>query len=330
MRVLVTGAAGFIGSHALGYFCDRHPLWELVVIDGLNYAASLDRISWVRGRADIPVLIHDLRMPIVDRLRSRIGEVDYVIHFAAETHVDKSMVVPGSFVESNVIGTYNLLEFCRQHQPRLLMFFYVSTDEVYGPALPGIDHPEDAPHRPSNPYSATKAAAEDLVHAWNHSMGVPAIITNTMNNVGEMQHPEKYLPMIMRALLRGDVVTVHGSPDQPGSRKYLYAIDHANAIDFLMVNGRRGERYNVVGDQEINNLELVRRIERIMKLNGYIPPDQEPKIRFVDFHSTRPGHDLRYSLDGSKMAKMGWIPPTPIDFALERIVRWTMENRDWL
>jgi dTDP-glucose 4,6-dehydratase len=248
--------------------------------------------------------------------------LDYVLHFAAETHVDRSMVDPLPFVESNVLGTYNLLEYCRHKQPRLKMFFLVSTDEVYGPAPPGVDHDEGCPHRPSNPYSATKAAAEDLAYAWDHCMGVPVIITNTMNNIGPMQHPEKYVPKIIRAILRRDIITVHGSPDSPGSRKYLYARDHADAINFLISNGRRGERYNVVGTEEINNLEMVRRIEGIL--------DREAKIRFVDFHSVRPGHDKRYALSGEKMRELGWVPPTPINDALERIVRWTLENPRWI
>ncbi len=320
MRVLITGAAGFIGSHFLRYFVEKYPTSHFVVIDSLNYAASLDRIADLRHR--VKIFVHDLRAPCTDHIQSNLDDLDYVFHLAAETHVDRSLVDPRPFVETNIMGTLNLLEYCRLYQPRLKMFFYISTDEVYGPASPGIDHTEEFPHRPSNPYSATKAAAEDLCHAWNHSMGVPVIVTNTMNSIGEMQHPEKYMPKIIRALLRGEIITVHGSPDMPGSRKYLYARDHADAIDFLMTQGRRGERYNVVGQVEINNLELVRRIERIM--------GREARVKFVDFHNTRPGHDLRYSLDGGKMESMGWTPPTPIDAALHRIVKWSLEHPEWI
>lgn len=354
MKMLLTGAAGFIGSHMARAFLERIPGLELVTVERLNYAAALDRIADLRGRID--VVFHDLRAPLTDFVRARIGEVDWIVHAAAETHVDRSMVDPLPFVEANVLGTFHLLEWARLHQPRLRAFFYVSTDEVYGPAPLGVDHREDFPHRPSNPYSASKAAAEDLCHAWERSMGVPAIVTNTMNNVGEGQHHEKFVPKVVRALLRGEVVTVHGTPDSPGSRKYLYAPDHADAILFLMERGRRGERYNVVGAEEVNNLELVRRIERTMhkiaeKEGGAIiyadaevsqfiggpgflalTTDRpvEARLNFVDFHSTRPGHDRRYSLDGSKMAALGWTPPTPLDDALERIVRWTLANPGWL
>lgn len=319
MRLLISGAAGFIGSHIARYFAGLTD-WELHTIERLNYAASLDRLADLRGR--IQVHFHDLRAPITDHLADSIQEVDWIIHAAAETHVDKSMVTPAVFVESNVLGTLNLLEWCRRHQPRLRGFFYVSTDEVYGPAPVGIDHTEEHPHRPSNPYSASKAGAEDLCHAWERSMGVPVIITNTMNNVGEMQHPEKYVPKIIRALHRGDIITVHGTPDRPGSRKYLYARDHADAISFLMNVGQRGQKYNVVGAEEVNNLDLVRRIERIM--------GREARVQFVDFHATRPGHDLRYSLDGGKMARLGWTPPTPLDAALERVVHFTLEHPEWM
>ncbi len=347
MRLLVTGAAGFIGSHIARHFAERHPDWEILTIERLNYAAALNRLADLRGR--INVVLHDLRAPLTDQVVRWLGDVDWVIHAAAETHVDKSLVDPRPFVESNVLGTFHLLEWARL-APRLPRgFFYMSTDEVYGPAPPGTDHDEAFPHRPSNPYSASKAAAEDLCHAWNRSMGVPVFITNTMNNIGEGQHPEKYVPKIIRALLRGDVITVHGSPDQPGSRKYLYARDHAEAIEFLMERGERGERYNVVGAEEVNNLELVRRIERIVnrvaaEMGGLLSvgarrgefitlmPDKPvtARVKFVDFHSTRPGHDLRYSLDGSKMAALGWTPPTPLDDALERIVRWTIAHPAWL
>lgn len=319
MRVLITGAAGFIGSHAARYFARVNPDWELLTLDRLNYAAALNRLEDLRRR--IRVILHDIRAPITDYAARQLGDLDYVLHFAAETHVDRSMVDPQPFVETNIIGTYNLLEYVRLHQPRLRMFFMVSTDESYGPAPQGVDHSEDAPHRPSNPYSASKAAAEDLAYAWEHSMGVPVIITNTMNNVGEMQHAEKFVPKIIRSLYDSHVIPVHGTPDEPGSRKYLYAGDHADAIAFLMQNGRRGERYNVVGSEEINNLDMVRRLERIT--------GREARIRFVNFHSTRPGHDKRYSLDGSKMQALGWTPKRAIDDVLGDMCAFYLEREDW-
>jgi len=326
MRALITGAAGFIGSHVLRYF-HMKTNWELLILDRLNYAATLDRLEEFRNNDRVTFVLHDLRAPLGDFVVKRLGQLDYVFHLAAETHVDRSMVEPEVFVQSNVIGTFNLLEYCRLSQPGLKMFFYISTDEVYGPAKPGVDHDEHQPHRPSNPYSAAKAGGEDLVYAWEHSMGVPTIITNTMNNIGEMQHPEKYVPKIIRALWNNETITVHGSPDQPGSRKYLHALDHADALFFLTQSGRRGERYNVVGREEINNLELLRRIEHLLRKDyGWT---KEAKIKFVDFHSTRPGHDFRYALDGSKMAGLGWLPKIDLNEALSRCIRHIMENPQW-
>jgi dTDP-glucose 4,6-dehydratase len=324
-RVLVTGAAGFIGSHVAKLLADRHPDWELVTIDRLNYASALERLAPIAQR--IKVVLHDLRAPIPDHVRVQLGDLDFVFHFAAETHVDRSAVDPTPFVESNIMGTFHLLEFCRLYQPRLQMFFQISTDEVYGPAPVGVDHTEEFPHRPSNVYSATKAAAEDLCYAYEHSMNVPVITTNTMNNIAPRQAIEKYIPRVIRGLVRGEVITVHGTPDNVGSRKYLHARDHGDALDFLVTHGKRGERYNVVGAEEVSNLEVVRRTESVLREMGRTV---EAKLRFVDFHATRQGHDRRYSLDGSKMANLGWTPPTSFDQTLREVVAWSLNNPEWL
>jgi dTDP-glucose 4,6-dehydratase len=324
-NVLITGAAGFIGSHVARYFASKYPDWKISTIERLNYASALERLVPVASR--LKIVLHDLRAPIPEYVRNQLGELDLVFHLAAETHVDRSCVDPTPFVESNILGTFNMLEFCRLYQPKLQMFFQISTDEVYGPAPVGVDHTEEAPHRPSNVYSATKAAAEDLVYAYEHSMGVPVITTNTMNNIAPTQAVEKYIPRVIRALVRGDLITVHGTPDNVGSRKYLHARDHASALDFLMFNGKRGERYNVVGAEEVSNLDVVRRIEGVLTDLGR---RVEAKVKFQDFHLGRPGHDRRYSLDGSKMAGLGWTPPTSFDETLREIVGWTLEHPEWL
>jgi dTDP-glucose 4,6-dehydratase len=324
-NVLITGAAGFIGSHVANYFAKKYPDWKLTTIERLNYASSLERLRPISDR--VRVVLHDLRAPVPDHVRNQLGEIDLVFHLAAETHVDRSAVDPTPFVESNLLGTFNLLEFCRLHQPRLQMLFFISTDEVFGPAPAGVDHTEEFPHRPSNVYSATKAGAEDLVYAYEHSMGVPSIITNTMNNIAPRQAAEKYVPKVIQSLLRGDVITVHGTPDNVGSRKYLHARDHADALDFLLTHGRRGERYNVVGAEEVTNVDVVKRIEGILRDTGRTV---NARIRYQDFHLSRPGHDRRYSLDGTKMAALGWTPPTTFDDTLREIVGWSLENPEWL
>jgi dTDP-glucose 4,6-dehydratase len=324
-HVLITGAAGFIGSHVARHFAEKYPDWRISVIERLNYASALERLAPLAER--LRVVLHDLRAPISDHVRTQLGGIDMVFHLAAETHVDRSCVDPTSFVESNIIGTFNLLEFCRLYQPRLQMMFMISTDEVYGPAPIGIDHTEEFPHRPSNVYSATKAAAEDLCYAYEHSMGVPVIITCTMNNIGIHQNGEKYVPRVIAKLLAGDIIAVHGTPDDVGSRKYLHAMDHANALDFLIANGRRGERYNVVGAEEVSNLDVVYRVAGILREFGH---EVEPRVKFVQFHLSRPGHDRRYSLDGTKMAALGWTPPTTFDNTLRKVVRWSLDHREWL
>lgn len=324
-NVLITGAAGFIGSHVANYFAVKYPDWRLTTIERLNYASALERIEPLKGR--LRVVLHDLRAPIPDYVRGQLGDLDLIFHLAAETHVDRSCVDPTPFVESNILGTFNLLEFCRLHQPRLQMLFQISTDEVYGPAPIGIDHTEEFPHRPSNVYSATKAGAEDLCYAYEHSMGVPVIITNTMNNVGVQQNAEKFVPRVIAKLLSGDIITVHGTPDNVGSRKYLHAMDHADALDFLITHGKRGERYNVVGAEEVSNLDVVQRIESALRECGH---DVQAKVKFQDFHLGRPGHDRRYSLNGAKMAKLGWVPPTSFDETLRKVVRWSLDHKEWL
>lgn len=325
VRALITGACGFIGSHFLRYFVDQHPDWEFVLIDRLSYAASLNRISDITAD-QIEFVLHDIRAFPSDYVRGCIGQVDYVFHLAAETHVDRSAVEPEVFVQSNIVGTFNLLEYCRRYQESLKMFFLVSTDEVYGAAPAGVDHGEDFPHRPSNVYSATKAAAEDLAYAYDHSMGVPVIVTNTMNNVGRTQDKEKFVPKILRSIMRGELIDVHGSPNNIGSRKYLDARDHAAALNFLVSFGQRGERYNVVGIEEIDNFSMIKRVA------DKLPPGvgHGAAWRFVDFHAARKGHDLRYSLNGMKLAAMGWAPQITIDQALREIVVWTIEHPQWL
>lgn len=330
-RALVTGAAGFIGSHFLRYMIEKHPDWEFVVVDRLSYAGALSRISDLDA-TQVKFVLHDIRAYPSDYVRSQIGAVDYVFHLAAETHVDRSTRDPEIFVQTNVVGTYNLLEYCRREQPGLTMFFLVSTDEVYGAAPHGVDHTEDFPHRPSNVYSATKAAAEDLAYAYNHSMGVPVIVTNTMNTIGITQDAEKFVPKILRALIRGETVEIHGSAENPGSRKYLHARDHASALNFLVSFGERGHRYNVVGAEEITNkamFDLVaEQYEACCFHTGAV--FRVPIWKYVDFHSARPGHDLRYSLDGHKLAMLGWVPKISIAQTILQIVNYTMEHPEWL
>jgi dTDP-glucose 4,6-dehydratase len=281
------------------------------------------------GRVD--VIYADLSAPVDPVTAARFGDVEYILNVASESHVDRSIETPASFVENNVRLMGNVLDYARQAHPRVVL--QMSTDEVYGPAPDGYAHREWDPVLPSNPYSASKAAQEAMCFTYWRTYGVPVVITNTMNIVGEMQDPEKFVPKTMRALLAGEPATVHVSPDgQPGSRFYLHARNLADAWLWLLSNHEpqmyadghdRPSRFHIVGEREVDNVEMVDILAKHMGIGIY----QADK---VDFHSSRPGHDLRYALDGAKLAAAGWSPPMPLQESLARTVEWTMAHPEWL
>lgn len=271
---------------------------------------------------------HDLRADISDQLAWEIGDLDYVISMASESHVDRSIEHPRDFIENNVAVILSLLEYVRQHPVE--KFLHVSTDEVYGPA-DSTNHREGEPHRPSNPYSASKSCQEQICRSYWRTYDLPVAITNTMNIIGERQDPEKFVPSTIRKILRGETVTCHGSKEgKPGSRFYLHARNQADALLFLLRHvefpcysqGNPMEQFNVVGEREVDNVEMAEMIASFMGM----PISWE----VVDFHSSRPGHDLRYALDGRKMASIGWLAPVSLESSLERTVSWTREHEEWL
>ncbi len=265
-----------------------------------------------------------------------IGNIDYIVHAGAETHVDRSITDPEAFVMANVVGTFHMLEYARTLHD-LEWFNYFSTDEVYGPAEKGVEHGETARINATNPYAATKAGAEALVNAYGNTYGLPVFITNTMNLIGERQDPEKFLPLIMNKILDDEELLIHANADKTkaGSRFYLHCRNAADAILFLLANAQQRERYNIVGDVEVDNLELALSIFDIM-VHGPINPfgtgltPLALRYKMVDFHSSRPGHDLRYALDGLKLKTMGFEYPILFDESLQRTVKWFMENPQWL
>jgi dTDP-glucose 4,6-dehydratase len=269
-----------------------------------------------------------LRAPIDRQLAHEIGPVDYLISMASESHVDRSITEPRTFIENNVQLVLTLLEYAREYGVE--KFLHVSTDEVYGPAPEGHAHTEGEPHRPSNPYSASKSAQEACVYSYWRTYGVSAAISNTMNIIGERQDPEKFVPMVLQRVLRGERVPIHASKHgKPGSRFYLHARNQADALCFLLERvtfPRYGfgemDRFNVVGELELDNLTMA---ELIAEYAG-----RDIRTELVDFHSSRPGHDLRYALDGGKMRDLGWSPPVPLLESLERTVKWTLDHPEWL
>ena len=332
--VLLTGGGGFIGAHTFAHIMHNTD-WQIVIVDSFRHKGKTDRIaemleSHPDWRARLTVITHDLKAPFSEQTIERIGKIDYVINMASESHVDRSITDPRDFIENNVHLTLTMLEYIRKNPVK--KFIQISTDEVYGPAPDGHNHKEGEPHRPSNPYSASKAAQEAIAYSFWRTYDLPICITNTMNIIGEMQDPEKYLPMIIKNIQTGGKLTIHASADGKtiGSRYYLHARNQADALLFLLKNvefskytsGMEIARYNVVGEYELNNLQLAQKVAHIL--------GKELRYELVDFHSSRPGHDLRYALDGSKLAALGWKAPLSLDESLKNTVNWTVDHPEWL
>jgi dTDP-glucose 4,6-dehydratase len=332
MRVLVTGGAGFAGHHLIEHLLETTD-WDLVVLDSLTYAGRTDRLTDCAGYDPdrVSLIWHDLRALIHGHLNDRIGDVQAVLHLAAESHVDRSILDPAPFVRNNVDATLNLLEWARTRD--LTHFVQVSTDEVYGPAAEGQRHVEWDPHLPSNPYAASKAAQEALAIAWWRTFGVPVVISNTMNMFGERQHPEKFMPLVIRAVLSGEQVPLHArvTPGgwEPSARHWLHARNHADALRWMLTDtvpaaypdADRPDRWHVAGEE----FDVLQMAERIARVAG-----KPLRYEFVNYHSSRPGHDHRYALDPSKIHSAGWKPPLSVDESLERTVRWMLHHPDWL
>ena len=322
-KLLITGGAGFVGHHFVEHIL-KNTDWNVVVLDRLNYSGSLDRLRDINAfdSRRVLTLTADFTHPIAENLEQEIGEVDYIFHLGAETHVDNSITDPVRFVISNVLGTQHVIDFARR-QKNLKKFFYFSTDEVFGSIAKGFSAVND-PHNPSNPYSATKSGGEMLVKSATNTYGLPAIITRTMNIIGERQHPEKFVPMCMNRILNGETVTIHSdkSKTKAGSRMYIHARNVADGYMHLIGHGTIGKDYHIVGQEEIDNLALARMIADIL--------GKELKYEMVDFHSSRPGHDLRYALSPISMTEIGWSPPKAFRDSLEKTLQWTINNPEWL
>ena len=332
--ILITGGAGFIAHHVIEKILNETD-WNVVTLDRLDFSGNLNRLKEVIQNdhyGHIKVVHHDLKAELNPQIRSLVGKVDYIAHLAAGSHVDRSIDYPMEFILDNVVGTANILEFART-QDNLKRFIYFSTDEIFGPAPEGVKYKENDRYNSTNPYSASKAGGEELVVAYENTYKLPAIITHTMNVFGERQHPEKYIPMCIKKIREGEVVTIHSNAEKTkaGSRHYIHAKDVADALMFLLkfnitildrdYGGAKCQKFNIVGATELDNLELAMKIADIQG-RGLL-------YEMVDFHSQRPGHDLRYALDGFKMKSMGW-EPKPVEQRLEEVVKWTLDNTRWL
>jgi len=328
VNILITGGCGFIGHHFVEHIINNTN-WNIVVIDKLTYASmgfkrfDEDIFNKAIIKKRLKVITWDLSCPFSIGLIKEIGEINIIVHMAAETHVDNSIKNPVPFVKNNIMSTLHLLEYSRNLK-NLRTFFYFSTDEVYGPALGEKLYKEDERHNPTNPYSASKSGAEQLCVAYNNTYKIPIIRINVMNAFGEKQHVEKFIPKVIKKVLNNETVEIHSYPDKKrsGTRFYIHARNIAAGVLFLLENGNIGESYNLTGEREVSNLEMAQIISKTM--------NKQLNYKMVDFHSDRPGHDLRYGLDGSKMFEMGWKLPINFEDSIKKTVLWTLKNQEWL
>ena len=326
--ILVTGGCGFIGHHFVEHIINNTN-WNIIVIDKLTYASMgfkrFDEKIFENAiyNKRLKIITWDLANEFSVGLIKEIGDINIIVHMAAETHVDNSIENPIPFVKNNIMSTLYLLEYSRKLK-NLETFFYFSTDEVYGPALGEKLYKEDERHNPTNPYSASKSGAEQLCVAYHNTYNIPIIRINVMNAFGEKQHVEKFIPKVIKKVLNNETVKIHSYPDKKtsGTRFYIHARNIAAGVLFLLKNGIIGESYNLTGEKEVSNLEMAKIIAKTM----------ETKLNYemVDFHSSRPGHDLRYGLDGNKMFDMGWSLPVNFEDSIKKTVLWTLKNKDWL
>lgn len=331
MKILVTGGAGFIGSAVLRQaIAAGH---TVINVDALTYAACLDNVATIAGHPNYKFVQADIRD------RSAMDEIladhipDAILHLAAESHVDRSIDGPAAFVETNITGTYTLLEAARaywmdQDKPDTFRFHHVSTDEVFGslPADPQVKFTEDTSYDPRSPYSASKAASDHLVRAWHETYGLPIVLTNCSNNYGPYHFPEKLIPVVILNALAGKPLPIYG--DGSNVRDWLYVEDHAEALLLVLQQGVIGRSYNIGGENERSNLELV---QTVCKLLDQARPRAEGSYSdLIHFVTDRPGHDARYAIDPSRIRdELGWRPSVTVEEGLARTVTWYLENEAW-
>ncbi len=328
MKILVTGGAGFIGSAVVRLAVRRGH--EVVNLDALTYAANLENVASVSNSPLYSFEQADIRdRAALDRVLDQ-HKPDAVMHLAAESHVDRSIDGPGAFIETNVTGTYNLLEATRAYwtragKPEGFRFHHISTDEVFGSLGETGQFTEDTPYDPRSPYSASKAASDHLVRAWHETYGLPVVLTNCSNNYGPFHFPEKLVPVVILNALHGRPIPVYG--DGGNVRDWLYVEDHADALLLVLEKGELGRSYNIGGENEAKNIDLVRTICAEM---DRLRPENAPHDRLITFVTDRPGHDRRYAIDPDRIRnELGWRPSVTVEEGLRRTVEWYLDNQDW-
>lgn len=359
-KIVITGGLGFVGSHLIEHIL-KNTDWDIVTLDRLDTSGNPNRLSdmdvWEKEKQRVKILYWDLKAEFNEQISHMIGPFNYFVHLAAGSHVDRSITHPVEFVNDNVVGTANCLEFFRKYcneeldelyknqenedefggtlnkeefRHLLPKFLYFSTDEVFGPAPEGVAFKEFDRFNPNNPYAATKAGAECLCDAYANTYKLPIIVTHCMNIFGERQLPEKFVPMLIKKILAGETVTIHAdkTKTKAGTRHYLHTRNVCAAVLFLLENGKTLDgkcnegKYNVVGEKEVSNLEMAQIVADIL--------GKELKYEMVDFHTSRPGHDLRYALNGDKLKEEGFEYPVSFNDSLKKTIEWTLNHPEWL
>ena len=329
MKLLVTGGAGFIGSAFIREAISRG--LHVLNVDALTYASSLENLRSIESHPAYSFKQIDITDRASVDAAINAYEPDAIVHLAAESHVDRSIEGPLSFIQTNIIGTYNLLESSRAYWQKnnylsQFKFLHVSTDEVFGSLGDQGLFNEDSAYLPNSPYSASKASSDHLVRAWGETYGLPVLITNCSNNYGPFQFPEKLIPVTIMSAIAGNEIPIYGSGKN--IRDWLYVNDHVDALLSVLSKGQTGRTYNIGGNTELTNLELVQKICSLLDIQK---PSNKPYVMQIAFVEDRPGHDQRYAIDASRIKKeLGWKPMTSIESGLEKTISWYLENQSWM
>jgi len=328
---MVTGGCGFIGSNFIRYLLRQRDFpGRIINIDALTYAGNPDNLKGLEGEYPGRYIFHRADICNFDLVEKIFAEYhcDAICHFAAESHVDRSIKRPDAFINTNIMGTFNLLEIARTHADSLVLFHHISTDEVYGSLGETGQFVETTPYRPNSPYSASKASSDHLVRAYHKTYGLPTTISNCSNNYGPYQFPEKLIPLMILNALQWEKLPVYG--DGKNIRDWLYVEDHCDAIWTIMQSGRRGETYNIGGNTEIENIRIV---EMICDILDDIPDRKGNRSRrdLITFVQDRPGHDRRYAIDFSKLSReMNWFPRESFESGMQKTISWYLDNSEWV